>query len=389
MVKRSTHLETRLVHAGETSSAFNGAKITPIVRSTVFTSRDNESYGELRYGRLSTLPGQLEVANAIASIEGGQGALVLASGMAAITTALLASLAGGGHLLAQRPLYGAAQHFVTQELAQLGSSSSAIDVRRRDTWAAALRPQTHAVYVEAIGNPLMDVADHRQIVAFAREHGLVSIIDNTFATPVNFRPLELGFDVVVHSATKYLNGHSDVCAGVVVSSSERIAKIKEWLDVLGGAADPEACFLLRRGLRTLSLRVERQNENALRLAEFLERHPAVESVRYPGLPSHTDHAVARELFSGFGGMLACELAGGAEAALRFARALQIATHSASLGGPETLVTIPARTSHAGLPPDERRASGISDGLVRISTGIEHIDDLRQDFDQALLASSRS
>jgi cystathionine beta-lyase/cystathionine gamma-synthase len=388
MIEKKARLETRLVHAGSNPSAFSGAKVTPIVRSTVFLSREGESYGELRYPRLSTLAGQAEVAEVLASIEGGQAALVMASGMAAITTTLLAVVAGGGHVLVQRPLYGAAQHFVGAELTTLGAASSAIDVRHPDGWARELRPETRAIYVEAISNPLVEVADHRKIVAFAREHRLISIIDNTFATPVNFRPLEIGFDLVVHSATKYLNGHSDLCAGVVVGSSERIAPTKAWLDVLGGAADPEVCFLLRRGLRTLALRVERQNENAERLAAHLAQHPAVASLRYPGLESHPDHDVARALFSGFGGMMACELAGGAEAAARFVRSLRVVTHSASLGGPETLVTIPAKTSHAGLSAEVRRASGISDGLIRISAGIEHIEDVIEDFDQALATASR-
>jgi cystathionine beta-lyase/cystathionine gamma-synthase len=388
MARPPAHLETRLVHAAGMASAFAGAKVTPIVRSTVFEARENESYGEIRYGRLSTLAGHVEVAGVLASIENGEAGLVTASGMAAISTTLLAVLSGGGHVLAQRPLYGATQHFVEDELVKLGGSSTPIDVRRPDGWSAQLTPQTRAIYVEAISNPLLDVADHRQVVAFARQHGLLSIIDNTFATPVNFRPLELGFDVVVHSATKYLNGHSDLCAGAIICSAEQMEPIRHWLNVLGGAADPETCFLLRRGLRTLTLRVERQNANAAQLASFLERHPAVTHVRYPGLERHADHGIASALFTGFGGMIACELAGGAEAAMRFARALRVATFSASLGGTETLVTIPAQTSHAGLSREARRESGIAEGLVRISMGIEHIDDLLADFEQALEGAVR-
>jgi cystathionine beta-lyase/cystathionine gamma-synthase len=383
---RKSNLETRLIHAGSRSAEFAGAQVTPIVRSTVWTSREGESYGDIRYPRLSTLAGQREVADVLASIEGGQAGLVLASGMAAITTTLLSVLSNGGHLLAPRPLYGAAQHFVGSELTQLGATATTIDGRDPTQWAKSLTRQTRAIYVEAIGNPLLGVIDHRQVVAFAREHGLVSIIDNTFASPVNFRPIELGFDIVLHSATKYLNGHSDVCAGVVVGSNDRISAVKNWLDLLGGSADPEACFLLRRGLRTLSLRVERQNDNALRLATFLESQRSVKSVRYPGLASHPDHAVARALFSGFGGMVACELVGGAAAADRFVQALEVVTYAPSLGGVETLVTLPARTSHAGLSPEERRASGIADSLVRISVGIEHIDDLLEDVQQALAAT---
>lgn len=383
MVSSDLHFGTRVVHAGGRPDEFFGAKVTPIVRSTVYAPRDNEAYGDIRYPRLSTLPGYVEVAEALASIEGGEAALVTSSGMAAITTTLLSVLSGGGHLLAQRPLYGATQHFIGDELVKLGSRSTHFDVRDPDSWPELVGPESRAIYVEAISNPLLDVADHRKIAAFAKERGLVSIIDNTFATPVNFRPLELGFDVVVHSATKYLNGHSDVCAGAIISSRDRIGSIKAWLDIMGGTADPEACYLLRRGLRTLSLRVERQNQSALSLAKFLEHQPAVVRVRYPGLPSHADHSVALQLFSGFGGMIACELEGGESAAQRFVRSLKVATHSASLGGVETLVTIPAKTSHAGLSRKARTESGIADGLVRISTGIEHIEDLRRDFEQAL------
>src|SRR5690606_4833341 len=218
----------------------------------------------------------------------GEAGLVTASGMAAITTVLLSVLQGGGHLLAQRPLYGASQHFAQTTLPQLGARASFIDVRNPDSWSGAVTAATRAIYVEAISNPVLQVADHRRIASFAKQHGLVAIIDNTFATPVNFRPLEVGFDIVVHSATKYLNGHSDVCAGAVVGSQERVRAVKQWLDILGGSADPEACFLLRRGLKTLALRVGRQNDNALSLARLLEAHPVVEQVLYPGLESHPD-----------------------------------------------------------------------------------------------------
>jgi cystathionine gamma-synthase/cystathionine gamma-lyase/cystathionine beta-lyase len=250
------------------------------------------------------------------------------------------------------------------------------------SWQQHITKDTRAIYMESISNPLLEVADHRRVAAFAREHKLVSIIDNTFASPVNFRPMELGFDLVVHSATKYLNGHSDLCAGAIVGSRERINQIKGWLDHLGGCADPETCFLLRRGLKTLALRVARQNENALKLAQYLEGHASFRNVRYPGLASHPDHDLARSLFAGFGGMLACELVGDLAATERFTQALKVVTHSASLGGPETLVTLPTRTSHAGLSAHERATSGITDSLMRISTGIEHIDDLLTDFEQA-------
>ena len=383
MTKERLHIETNVIHSTHDKQRFEGAAVTPIVRSTVFEAGEQVNYHDIRYGRLSTLANQREAAEVLARIEGAEAGLVTSSGMAAITTALIALLRSGGHVLAQRPLYGATQQFVSQRLGELGISHSFIDVRAPETWAAALTPQTRAIYVESISNPLLVVADHARIAEFARAHGLVSLIDNTFASPVNFRPSELGFDLVLHSATKYLNGHSDVIVGAVLGSAERIAAIKSWLDILGGTADPEACYLLRRGLKTLALRVERQNQNALRLAQYLEAHPAVARVIYPGLPSHPDHAVAARLFGGFGGMLACELVGGAAAAAAFVRRVEVAVHSASLGGPETLLTIPATTSHASIGAKARAEAGISDGLVRISTGCEHIDDLIRDFWTAL------
>jgi cystathionine beta-lyase/cystathionine gamma-synthase len=393
MVQRSTRLETRLVHAGGAPSAFHGAKVTPIVRSTVFTARDNESYGEMRYGRLSTLAGQTEVASAIASIEAGQAALVMASGMAAITTALLACLAGGGHLLAQRPLYGATQHFVSHELAQLGASSSAIDVRRPETWAAALRPETRALYVEAIGNPLMDVADHRQVVAFAREHRLLGIIDNTFATPVNFRPLELGFDVVVHSATKYLNGHSDVSAGVLAGPAALLDQIWDVALLTGAVLGPFDAWLLLRGLRTLPLRMPRHNANGQALAAALTGHPAVARVHYPGLASHPQHELADSQMSGFGGVLGVELAGGFEAADAFLGRLRYVRRAASLGGVESLAVHPASMWRGMLSQEQIAASGVPPGLVRLAAGTEDPADLVADAlaaaDAVVAAPARS
>lgn len=383
MTKERLHIETDVIHGSETAGRFEGAQITPIVRSTVFEAGDRINPHEIRYGRLSTLANQVEAAEVLARVEGAEAGLVTSSGMAAITTTLIALLRSGGHLLAQRPLYGATQQFVSERLGELGISHGFIDVQKPETWQSALTADTRAIYVEAISNPLMVVADHVRVVEFARAHGLVSIIDNTFASPVNFRPLEIGFDVVLHSATKYLNGHSDVIMGAVLGSAERIRSIKQWLDILGGTADPEACYLLRRGLKTLPLRVARQNDNALALAHHLASHPQIARVIYPGLPSHPDHALAARLFDGFGGMLACELVGGATAAARFVRRVKVAVHSASLGGPETLLTIPATTSHAGLGAQARAEAGISDGLVRISAGIEHIDDLIRDFDAAL------
>jgi cystathionine beta-lyase/cystathionine gamma-synthase len=238
-------------------------------------------------------------------------------------------------------------------------------------------------YVEGIANPLMQVAALDEVAQFARSHGLVSIIDNTLATPVNFRPVEHGFDVVLHSATKYLNGHTDIVAGAIAGRADLIAATKRKLDHLGGTLDPHACFLLHRGLKTLALRVRHQNRSTLELASFLERHPAVRRVNYPGLESHEQHARARALFEGMGGTLSFELKEGLVGAERLFKRLRIPVNAPSLGGPETLVTRPAVTSHAGLGPDERGRLGITDGLVRVSVGLEAPEDLIEDFARAL------
>ena len=241
--------------------------------------------------------------------------------------------------------------------------------------------------LETISNPLVRVPRLREAVAFARGHGLVTVIDNTFATPVNFRPLAAGFDLVCHSATKYLNGHSDLVAGCVVGGAERIRGVRTALNHYGGALDPHAGYMLARGVRTLALRVAAQNANAEALARFLDQHPHVRQVNHPSLPTHPDHAHAAELLAGFGGMLSVRLQGGAAATQRFLEALTIPTVAPSLGGVESLVTLPAQTSHAGMSPEERDRLGVTDDLVRVSCGIEGTEDLVADFAHALEVAS--
>ncbi|HYM00481.1 MAG TPA: PLP-dependent transferase, partial [Blastocatellia bacterium] len=240
-----------------------------------------------------------------------------------------------------------------------------------------------AVYVEALSNPLLQVSDLKAAVDLAQKHQLVSIIDNTFATPVNFRPAEHGFDISLHSCTKYMNGHSDIVAGACIGRAELIDRIRHTLNHLGGSLDPHACFLLHRGLKTLALRVRYQNESAMRIAQFFEGHPKVPTVNYPGLETHPQHAIARSLFEGFGGMMSMELKGSVEDAERFIHKTTIPICAPSLGGVETLITRPATTSHAGVSPEERKRQGISDSLIRVSVGIENTDELIEDFRQAL------
>jgi cystathionine beta-lyase/cystathionine gamma-synthase len=376
-------LDTQLVHAGEPQPRIAGAVSMPIFQSSTYLSGGEASYHDIRYLRLNNSPNHDVLHDKLATIEGAEAALVAASGMAAISTTLLAMLGPSDHILAQRCLYGGTHELLTQDLATLGIEHTFVDVADPASWAAAVRPNTKAFYCESITNPMLDVGDLPAVAQFAREHELVSIIDNTFATPVNFRPIDHGFDLVVHSATKYLNGHSDIVAGAVMGRRDLVESIRRKLNHLGGTLDPHACFLLHRGLKTLAVRVRHHNASAQRLAEALSKHPRVVAVRYPGLASHPDHARATQLMRGFAGMLSFEVEGGLDAAQRVIDRLILAVDAPSLGGPETLVTRPAGTSHVGLEPQERLSLGISDGLIRVSVGLEDPDDLVADFEAAL------
>lgn len=382
-MKREPRLETQLVHAGEPQPRPGGAVSLPIFQSSTFESVPGQGYHDLRYVRLSNTPNHLALHAKLAALEKAEDALVTASGMAAISTTMLATLSAGDHFLAHRVLYGGTQDLFAGDLPKLGIECTFVDASNPAEWERAVRPNTRAFYVEAITNPLVEVPDLEAVVAFCRARKLVSLIDSTVTTPVNFTPLAHGFDLVLHSATKYLNGHSDVGAGVVVGSASRVAQVKHKLDHLGGSLDPHACFLLHRGLKTLALRVRHQNESALALATALEQHPAISKVFHPFLSSHPASERARRLFKGASGLFSFELKGGEPAAARLFERLELPINAPSLGGPETLVTLPALTSHAGLSAEVRRAQGISDGLVRISVGLEATEDLIEDFRQAL------
>ncbi len=376
-------LDTKLIHAGEPEPRIAGAVAMPIFQSAMFEYGGEREYHDITYIRLNNTPNHLVLQKKLAALENAEAALVAASGMAAITTALLTVLSAGDHLLAQSCLYGGTHDFVTRDLKTFGISYDFIEGNSPEAWAAKLKPNTKAIYVETLSNPLLEVPDLEAVVQFAREHNLVSLIDNTFASPVNFRPPEHGFDLSLHSATKYLNGHSDIVAGVVIGRADLVERVKHRLDHLGGSLDPHACFLLHRGVKTLGVRVRFQNQSALAVARFLESHPKVVRVNYPGLESHPQHQRARRLFDGFGGMLSFELKGGVEAAERFMKNLRLPISAPSLGGVETLVTRPATTSHSGMSPEDRRRLGITDSLIRVSIGIEATEDLLADFEQAL------
>jgi cystathionine beta-lyase/cystathionine gamma-synthase len=377
------HIETQLVHAGEPLPRIAGAVEMPIFQSATYEYGGEESYHDVRYLRTNNTPSQLALHAKLAALEQGEAALVTASGMAAISTTLLTVLSPGDHLLAQNCLYGGTHDLVTGELARLGISHDFIDGEQPESWTALLRPNTRAIYVEAMSNPLLEVIDLEAVVQFARAHRLTSLIDNTFATPVNYRPLTAGFDLALHSATKYLNGHADIVAGAVVGSAKTIERIRQRANHLGGSLDPHAAFLLKRGLKTLALRVRYQNDSTLQIAQFLAGHPEVARVNYPGLERHPQHARARRLFSGCGGVLSFELRGALSRADEFAARVRIPIVAPSLGGVHTLLTRPATTSHAGLTRAQREHLGISDSLLRLSVGIESPLDLIADLEQAL------
>jgi cystathionine beta-lyase/cystathionine gamma-synthase len=381
--KLSQRLETKLIHAGEPRPRIHGAVSMPIFQSANFEYADEADYHSLKYIRLNNTPNHVALHEKLSALENAEAALVMASGMAAISTTLLTVLSTGDHLLVQDCLYGGTHDFITKDFASFGITYSFIDAGDPDSWKRKLRPNTKAIYVETISNPLLQVPDLKAVAEFARAHSLVSLIDNTFASPVNFRPSEWGFDLSLHSCTKYLNGHSDIVAGAVIGSNALVTRVRHRLNHLGGSLDPHAAFLLHRGMKTLSVRVKHQNESALRIAQFLETWAEVERVYHPGLESHPAHGRARELFNGFGGVMSFELKGDVEVANRFMRNTTLPISAPSLGGVETLITRPSTTSHSGMSPEDRRRLGISDRLIRLSVGIEATDDLIQDFGRAL------
>ena len=355
----------------------------PVFQSSTFEYNGEEGYDSIRYIRLNNTPNHIVLHKKLAELEYAESALVTSSGMAAITTSLLTVLGSGDHLLAQSSLYGGTFDFITKEFSRFGIEYDLIDGDKPETWQKKLKPNTKAVYTESITNPLMQVADLAEIVKFAGKNGLVSLIDNTFASPVNFRPPEAGFDISLHSCTKYMNGHNDIVAGAVIGKAVWLEKIAHKLAHLGGTLDPHTCFLLHRGLKTLALRMRFQNESALKIAEFLESSKKVIKVNYPGLKNNKYFKRAAGLFSGCGGMISFEISGKSGAPEKFIKNLKIPVYAPSLGGVESLVILPSKTSHAGLTETERKAQGITPGLIRLSVGIENTNDLIEDLDNAL------
>lgn len=381
---RQAGLSTRAVHAGDPPHVLNAPVNTPIAQTSTFYA-DPDGAGELLYSRYGNGPNNRAVEAKVAALEGAEDCVAVGSGMAAMACALLACVRAGDHVLAAEALYGGTRNLLVRELSRLGVESTFVDFFA-DGWRDALRPNTRVVLAETVSNPLLRVTDLRPLAEAAHAAGAVFVVDSTFATPVNARPLQSGADLVVHSATKYLGGHSDLTAGAVLGGRELIGEVRARAQVWGPALDPHAAWLLERGIKTLAVRMERHNRNGLEVAGRVEALPGVARVHYPGLPSHPDHDTARRVLCGFGGMVGIEVEGEGEAAGRFVRALRLAKAAPSLGGVETLVSEPRFTSHAAFTPAEREALGIRDGFFRFSLGIEDADDIVADIVGALEAA---
>jgi len=378
---------TRVIHAGQSHDPSTGAVMTPIYANSTYAQQSPGIHKGLDYGR-SHNPTRWAFERCVADLESGAQAFAFASGLAAIAT-VLETLDSGAHIIAGDDLYGGTYRLLERvRRRSAGLSFSFVDLTDPAALAAALRPETRMLLIETPTNPLLKLIDLEAIAAFAREHGLIAVADNTFATPWIQRPLEAGFDIVVHSTTKYLNGHSDVIGGVaIVSADERDADLRESLaflqNAVGSIAGPFDAFLALRGLKTLNVRMQRHCENALELAQWLEAHPGIRRVRYPGLASHPQHELAKRQMHGFGGMISVELDTDLAGARRFLEATELFTLAESLGGVESLIELPAVMTHATIPAEQRAKLGISDSLVRLSVGIEDIEDLRSDLETAL------
>ena len=382
--------QTIAIHGGEPNRrGVNGPIVTEIIRSSTFTFSSteemklwaegkNKAYIYTRYGNPTLTVAQKK----IAALEGAEAAIVTSSGMAAISSSLLAALKAGDEVISTAQLYGGSYRLMRDVFPNMGIVVRQVGMDLAGI-EALVTPRTKVLYVETPTNPTVRLVDIHKAIAFAKKHKLISIIDNTFATPVLQNPIALGYDMVVHSATKALAGHSDIIAGAAVGNAEWMERVRQMIIHLGGTMDPGAAYLLIRGMKTLGVRVQRQGENAMAVAKFLEKHPKVAHVHYPGLKSHPDHALAKKQMRGFGGMLAFDLKGGLPAARRFCDRVRLFLLAASLGGAESLVILPIYSSHYNISEEELRHAGVSPGTVRVSLGLEDKEDLIEDLKQAL------
>ncbi|HSQ29937.1 MAG TPA: aminotransferase class I/II-fold pyridoxal phosphate-dependent enzyme [Gemmatimonadaceae bacterium] len=375
-------LSTMTVHAGATGRESDTPVVPPLYQSVNFIQPLGTGEG-LRYPRYGNLPNAELVHERVAALEGAESAVLLSSGMGAVACALLALLRPGDHIAASSMIYGGVSALLSKEFVSLGIDVTLIDPFEVRAWRRKLRKSTRAIFIETPINPTCRVLDLRPLSYIARELGIALVVDSTFASPINLRPLEHGADVVIHSATKYLNGHSDVLGGIVCGTASYVEEVRQKMMLWGQAPDPFAAWLLERGLKTLDVRIQRHNENSMKIAEWCTKQSGIKRVHYPGLPDHPDHAVASALMDGYGGMMAIELAGGADAADEFLSKLKIFRHAPSLGSVDSLVSEPRYTSHAHLTAAERARAGIPDGFLRLSIGIESAKDLIGDIEQAL------
>jgi cystathionine beta-lyase/cystathionine gamma-synthase len=378
------HFDTRAIHAGQAPDPSTGAVMTPIYATSTYRQSSPGVHQGYEYSRTQN-PTRAAYEACIASLESGKQGFAFASGMAAINT-VIDLLNAGDHVIAMDDLYGGTYRLFDKVKTRTSNFSfSFIDMGNIDNIAAAIQPNTRMIWIETPSNPMLKLADLKKIAALAKQHGIITVADNTFATPWIQRPIELGFDIVLHSATKYLNGHSDVVNGVVVVGDNLplIEKIAFLQNSCGAVAGPFDSFLVLRSLKTLSLRMQRHCENARALASWLDKHPKVDNVIYPGLTSHPQHALAKQQMHDFGGMISIVVAGGLEGATRFLSRCKLFTLAESLGGVESLIEHPAIMTHASIPAKTRKTLGIEDGFIRLSVGIEHIDDLIADLNHAL------
>ena len=378
---RPMHFATRAVHAGRVSDGLSSVA-PPLVQGVNFEQPRGVA-SVPRYSRYNNTPTIVLAQQRLASLEGSEAAVCLSSGMGATSCAMLALLRPGDHLLSSAWIYGGTHRLFTEELPKLGIEVTFVDPLESRGWRLGMKNNTRAIFVETPVNPTCRVLDLKPISALTRELGVALVVDSTFASPVNLRPLEHGADIVIASTTKYFNGHHDMLGGAVFGSQAYIDEVTQKMMVWGQAPDPFACWLLERGMKTLHIRVQRANENAMALAQWCEAHPAFAKVHYPGLPSHPDHALAATTMDGFGGMLSLELVGGAAAADRMVEKLALVLHAVSLGGVDTLICEPRFSSHAHMTSEQRAEIGIPDGFLRVSVGIEDVRDIIADFAQAL------
>ncbi len=387
MKRRNRRPETAAVHGASDLEKKNGPVTPPIYQTSTFEVTDNDEQQRVtttdRYYTRWGNPTITLAEQTVAAIEGTEAARTFASGMGAITTTVMALLKTGDHIVAQRDSYGGVVKYLSQWLPRLGIETTFVDTTAYEQYERAIRPNTRLLYLESPTNPALRVVDMKKMAALARKHGLTSMIDSTFGSPINQHPAEYGIDLVMHSGTKYLSGHADLTCGVVCGRQELMEQIHETRTTLGNCMDPHAAWLLIRGMKTLAVRVARQNENAQRVAEFLAQHAKVRRVHYPFLKSDPQYTTAREQMSGGGGMVTFEVEGSGEDARRVSEAMHLFTLATSLGGVESLVSIPVLTSHAMISAEQRREMGVTEQMVRLSVGIENADDLIADLEHAL------